>query len=104
MIDPILYRIMYKIHPKTKNKWVIYPMYDYAHGQSDSIEKITHSICTLEFETHRPLYEWFQEKLHIFKTRQIEFARLNVTYMVMSKRKLLTLVNEKYVKDWDDRS
>ncbi|KNC36926.1 glutaminyl-tRNA synthetase [Plasmodium falciparum RAJ116] len=100
--DPILYRIMYKIHPKTKNKWVIYPMYDYAHGQSDSIEKITHSICTLEFETHRPLYEWFQEKLHIFKTRQIEFARLNVTYMVMSKRKLLTLVNEKYVKDWDD--
>ncbi|SOV81260.1 glutamine--tRNA ligase, putative [Plasmodium sp. gorilla clade G3] len=100
--DPILYRIMYKIHPKTKNKWVIYPMYDYAHGQSDSIEKITHSICTLEFETHRPLYEWFQQKLHIFKTRQIEFARLNVTYMVMSKRKLLTLVNEKFVNDWDD--
>ncbi|CAC9698944.1 glutamine--tRNA ligase, putative [Plasmodium sp. DRC-Itaito] len=100
--DPILYRIMYKIHPKTKDKWVIYPMYDYAHGQSDSIEKITHSICTLEFETHRPLYEWFQQKLHIFKTRQIEFARLNVTYMVMSKRKLLTLVNEKYVNDWDD--
>ncbi|SOV17638.1 glutamine--tRNA ligase, putative [Plasmodium gaboni] len=100
--DPILYRIMFKTHPKTKNKWVIYPMYDYAHGQSDSIENITHSICTLEFETHRPLYEWFQNKLNIFKTRQIEFARLNVTYMVMSKRKLLALVNEKYVNDWDD--
>ncbi|CDU20133.1 glutamine--tRNA ligase, putative [Plasmodium yoelii] len=100
--DPILYRIMNKIHPKTKNKWVIYPMYDFAHGQSDSIEKITHSICTLEFETHRPLYEWFQDKLNIFKTRQIEFARLNVSYMVMSKRKLLTLVNEKWVNDWDD--
>ncbi|VWU52854.1 glutamine--tRNA ligase, putative, partial [Hepatocystis sp. ex Piliocolobus tephrosceles] len=100
--DPVLYRIMHKIHPKTQNKWVIYPMYDYAHGQSDSIEKITHSICTLEFETHRPLYDWFQEKLKIFKTRQIEFARLNVTYMVMSKRKLLTLVNEKWVNDWDD--
>ncbi|CXJ00601.1 glutamine--tRNA ligase, putative [Plasmodium berghei] len=100
--DPVLYRIMNKIHPKTKNKWVIYPMYDFAHGQSDSIEKITHSICTLEFETHRPLYEWFQEKLGIFKTRQIEFARLNVSYMVMSKRKLLTLVNEKWVNDWDD--
>ncbi|CAD2101867.1 glutamine--tRNA ligase, putative [Plasmodium vinckei lentum] len=100
--DPILYRIMNKVHPKTNNKWVIYPMYDFAHGQSDSIEKITHSICTLEFETHRPLYEWFQDKLGIFKTRQIEFARLNVSYMVMSKRKLLTLVNEKWVNDWDD--
>ncbi|SBT40939.1 glutamine--tRNA ligase, putative [Plasmodium ovale wallikeri] len=100
--DPILYRIMHKIHPKSKDKWVIYPMYDFAHGQSDSIEHITHSICTLEFETHRPLYEWFQEKLNIFRTRQIEFARLNVTYMVMSKRKLLTLVNEKWVNDWDD--
>ncbi|CRG95041.1 glutamine--tRNA ligase, putative [Plasmodium gallinaceum] len=102
MRDPILYRIMHKVHPKSKDKWVIYPMYDFAHGQSDSIEKITHSICTLEFETHRPLYEWFQEKLNIFRTRQIEFARLNLTYMVMSKRKLLTLVNEKWVKDWDD--
>lgn len=77
-------------------------MYDYAHGQCDSIEKITHSICTLEFESHRPLYEWFQEKLKIFKTRQIEFARLNLTYIVMSKRKLLCLVNEKWVSDWDD--
>ncbi|CAG9473387.1 unnamed protein product [Plasmodium vivax] len=100
--DPILYRIMHKVHPKSGDKWVIYPMYDFAHGQSDSIEKITHSICTLEFETHRPLYEWFQEKLGIYRTRQIEFARLNVTYMVMSKRKLLTLVNEKYVDGWDD--
>ncbi|GAW82249.1 glutamine--tRNA ligase [Plasmodium gonderi] len=100
--DPILYRIIHKIHPKSKNKWVIYPMYDFAHGQSDSIEKITHSICTLEFETHRPLYEWFQQKLQIYRTRQIEFARLNVTYMVMSKRKLLTLVNEKYVNGWND--
>ncbi|GAB67743.1 glutaminyl-tRNA synthetase [Plasmodium cynomolgi strain B] len=100
--DPILYRIMHKTHPKSGNKWVIYPMYDFAHGQSDSIERITHSICTLEFETHRPLYEWFQEKLGIFRTRQIEFARLNLTYMVMSKRKLLTLVNEQYVDGWDD--
>ncbi|KJP86311.1 glutamine-tRNA ligase [Plasmodium fragile] len=100
--DPIIYRIMHKTHPKSGNKWVIYPMYDFAHGQSDSIEKITHSICTLEFETHRPLYEWFQEKLGIYRTRQIEFARLNVTYMVMSKRKLLTLVNEKHVDGWDD--
>ncbi|ANQ09876.1 Glutaminyl-tRNA synthetase [Plasmodium coatneyi] len=100
--DPILYRIMHKTHPKSGDKWVIYPMYDFAHGQSDSIERITHSICTLEFETHRPLYEWFQEKLGIYRTRQIEFARLNVTYMVMSKRKLLTLVNEKYVNGWDD--
>lgn len=102
MRDPILYRILYKTHPNTKDKWVIYPMYDYAHGQSDSIEKITHSICTLEFESHRPLYDWFQEKLKIFKTRQIEFARLNLTYIVMSKRKLLCLVNEKWVNDWDD--
>ncbi|EUD67629.1 glutaminyl-tRNA synthetase [Plasmodium inui San Antonio 1] len=100
--DPILYRIMHKTHPKSGDKWVIYPMYDFAHGQSDSIERITHSICTVEFETHRPLYDWFQEKLGIYRTRQIEFARLNVTYMVMSKRKLLTLVNEKYVDGWDD--
>ncbi|PFH37431.1 glutaminyl-tRNA synthetase (GlnRS) [Besnoitia besnoiti] len=102
MRDPILYRILKKEHPRTGDKWVIYPMYDYAHGQSDSIENISHSICTLEFELHRPLYDWFQEKLEIKRTRQIEFARLNVTYTVMSKRKLLALVNENWVQGWDD--
>ncbi|KEP59955.1 UNVERIFIED_CONTAM: glutaminyl-tRNA synthetase (GlnRS) [Hammondia hammondi] len=102
MRDPVLYRILKKEHPRTGNQWVIYPMYDYAHGQSDSIENITHSICTLEFDLHRILYDWFQEKLEITRTRQIEFARLNVTYTVMSKRKLLALVTEKWVDGWDD--
>ncbi|XP_026193548.1 uncharacterized protein LOC34622054 [Cyclospora cayetanensis] len=100
--DPIMYRILKKEHPRTGNKWVIYPMYDYAHGQSDSIESITHSICTLEFDLNRALYDWFQEALDITRTRQIEFARLNLTYTVMSKRKLLALVNEKVVAGWDD--
>ncbi|KAH8740405.1 glutaminyl-tRNA synthetase [Cryptosporidium ryanae] len=100
--DPILYRILKQPHPHTGRKWLIYPMYDYAHGQSDSIEEITHSICTLEFELHRPLYDWLQEELEIKRTRQIEFARLNVTYTVLSKRKLLILVNDNYVNGWDD--
>ncbi len=100
--DPAMYRIMHASHPHVGDKWCIYPMYDYAHGQGDSLEKITHSVCTLEFEAHRPLYEWFQEKLGIYRTRQIEFARLNVTHMMMSKRKLLTLVQEKLVNGWDD--
>lgn len=100
--DPILYRIKHTVHHRTKDKWCIYPMYDFAHGQSDSIENITHSICTLEFEVHRPLYEWFIEKLEIFPSHQYEFARLNLNYTVMSKRKLLQLVNEKHVSGWDD--
>ncbi len=100
--DPILYRIKHALHHRTGDKWCIYPMYDFAHGQSDSIEHITHSICTLEFATHRPLYDWFIEKLEIFPSRQYEFARLNMTYTVMSKRKLLQLVEEKYVNGWDD--
>ncbi|MBK9272293.1 MAG: glutamine--tRNA ligase/YqeY domain fusion protein [Saprospiraceae bacterium] len=100
--DPILYRILFTPHHRTGNTWCIYPMYDFAHGQSDSIEGITHSICTLEFENHRPLYEWFIQELGIFPSRQIEFARLNVEYMMMSKRKLLLLVNEKIVSGWDD--
>ncbi len=100
--DPIMYRIKFAHHHRTGDKWCIYPMYDFAHGQSDSIEKITHSICTLEFEVHRPLYEWFIEKLEIFPSRQYEFARLNLNYTVMSKRKLLQLVNEKHVDGWDD--
>ena len=100
--DPLMYRIKHASHHRTGNKWCIYPMYDFAHGQSDSIETITHSICTLEFEVHRPLYEWFIEKLEIFPSHQYEFARLNLNYTVMSKRKLLQLVNEKYVTGWDD--
>jgi len=102
MRDPILYRIIHTPHHRTGNKWCIYPSYDFAHGQCDSIEKITHSICTLEFEVHRPLYEWFINELEIFPSRQIEFARLNLTYTVMSKRKLLQLVKEGYVNGWDD--
>lgn len=102
MRDPILYRIIHAHHHRTGDNWCIYPMYDYAHGQSDSIEKITHSICTLEFDVHRPLYDWFIEKLEIFPSRQYEFARLNMTYTVMSKRKLLQLVQEKMVMGWDD--
>jgi glutaminyl-tRNA synthetase len=100
--DPILYRIKHTAHHRTGNEWCIYPMYDFAHGQSDAIEQITHSICTLEFEVHKPLYEWFIEKLELFPSRQYEFARLNLNYTVMSKRKLLQLVNEKHVFGWDD--
>ncbi len=100
--DPIMYRIRHEHHHRTGNKWCIYPMYDWAHGQSDSIEGITHSICTLEFENHRPLYDWFIEQLGIHHPQQIEFARLNLTYTIMSKRKLLRLVEEGYVKSWDD--
>ncbi len=102
MRDPIMYRILHAYHHRTQNKWCIYPMYDYAHGESDSIEKITHSICTLEFDVHRPLYDWFIEKLEIFPSHQYEFARLNLSYTVMSKRKLLQLVKENYVSGWDD--
>uniref|UniRef100_UPI003B3AFC79 glutamine--tRNA ligase n=1 Tax=Spirosoma sp. TaxID=1899569 RepID=UPI003B3AFC79 len=100
--DPIIYRIKHAHHHRTGDTWCIYPMYDFAHGQSDSIEHITHSLCTLEFEVHRPLYEWFIEKLDIFPSRQIEFARLNLTYTVMSKRKLKQLVEEGHVSGWDD--
>jgi len=100
--DPVMYRILHAEHPRTGNKWCIYPMYDWAHGQSDSIEGITHSICTLEFEDHRPLYDWFLDALGIYHPQQIEFARLNLTYTVMSKRRLLRLVNEGYVRGWDD--
>lgn len=100
--DPLLYRIKHAHHHRTGDAWCIYPMYDFAHGQSDSIEKITHSICTLEFIPHRPLYDWCIEKLEIFPSKQYEFARLNLNYTVMSKRKLLQLVNEKYVTGWDD--
>ncbi|MDD3877420.1 MAG: glutamine--tRNA ligase/YqeY domain fusion protein [Bacteroidales bacterium] len=102
MRDPIIYRIIHTHHHRTGDKWCIYPSYDFAHGQCDSLENITHSICTLEFEVHRPLYEWFIKELEIFPSRQIEFARLNLTYTVMSKRKLLQLVEEKYVSGWDD--
>lgn len=102
MRDPLLYRIRRVPHHRTGNDWCIYPMYDFAHGQSDSIEEITHSICTLEFDVHRPLYDWFIEKLEIFPSHQYEFARLNLSHTVMSKRKLLQLVNEKIVAGWDD--
>lgn len=102
MRDPVMYRILKKHHHRTGDQWCIYPTYDYAHGQSDSIEQVTHSICTLEFEVHRPLYDWFIQQLGIFPSRQIEFSRLNLTYVVMSKRKLLRLVNEGFVRDWDD--
>ncbi len=100
--DPAIYRIKKMSHHRTGDKWCIYPMYDFAHGIEDSIEGITHSICTLEFEAHRPLYDWFLEKLNIFHPKQIEFARLNLTYTIMSKRKLLRLVEEGYVDGWDD--
>ncbi len=102
MRDPVLYRIKHAHHHRTGDKWCVYPMYDFAHGQSDSIEKVTHSICTLEFVPHRELYDWLIEKLEIFTSRQYEFARRNLTYTVMSKRKLLQLVNEKHVDGWDD--
>ncbi len=102
MRDPIMYRIKHAHHHRTGDAWCIYPMYDFAHGQSDSIEGITHSICTLEFEVHRPLYEWYIAQLNIFPSHQYEFARLNLNYTVMSKRKLLRLVNEGFVDGWDD--
>lgn len=102
MRDPLMYRILHAEHHRTGSDWCIYPMYDYAHGESDSIEKITHSICTLEFDVHRPLYDWFIEKLEIFPSHQYEFARLNLSYTVMSKRKLLELVKENHVSGWDD--
>ncbi len=102
MRDPVLYRILRATHHRTGEDWCIYPMYDFAHGQSDSIERITHSLCTLEFEDHRPLYDWFLEQLEIYHPRQIEFARLNLSHTVMSKRKLLQLVNENRVDGWDD--
>ena len=102
MRDPVMYRILHATHHRTGDTWCIYPMYDFTHGQSDSLEGITHSICTLEFEDHRPLYDWFIEALKIHHPQQIEFARLNLTYTVMSKRKLLQLVQEKYVSGWDD--
>jgi glutaminyl-tRNA synthetase len=100
--DPIMYRILHSEHHRTGDKWCIYPMYDYAHGQSDSIEGITHSICTLEFDVHRPLYDWFIQQLDIFESHQYEFARLNLTYTMMSKRKLLQCVQEGIVMGWDD--
>lgn len=102
MRDPLMYRIRHVPHHRTGNQWCIYPMYDFAHGQSDSMEGITHSICTLEFDVHRPLYDWFINKLEIFPTHQYEFARLNLSHTVMSKRKLLQMVNEKLVSGWDD--
>ncbi|MBX2877012.1 MAG: glutamine--tRNA ligase/YqeY domain fusion protein [Saprospiraceae bacterium] len=102
MRDPILYRIKHETHHRTGDEWCIYPMYDFAHGQSDSIEGITHSLCSLEFRHHRPLYDWLIEKLEIFPSRQIEFARMNVAYMITSKRKLLRLVEGEYVTGWDD--
>jgi glutaminyl-tRNA synthetase len=102
MRDPVMYRILHAEHHRTGNKWCIYPMYDYAHGESDSIEEVTHSICTLEFEDHRPLYNWFIQQLGIFPSRQIEFDRLNLTYTLLSKRKLLQLVEEGHVSGWDD--
>ena len=102
MRDPIIYRILHAEHHRTGNKWCIYPMYDFAHGQSDSLEQITHSICTLEFEDHRPLYNWFIQQLGIFPSQQIEFDRLNITYTLLSKRKLLALVENGHVRGWDD--
>ena len=102
MRDPVMYRIMHAHHHRTGDQWCIYPMYDFAHGQSDSIEQITHSICTLEFENHRPLYDWYIQQLGIYAPQQIEFARLNLTYTVMSKRRLLLLVKDNHVNGWDD--
>ena len=100
--DPVLYRILKQSHHRTGDEWPIYPMYDFAHGQSDSIEGVTHSVCTLEFEDHRPLYDWFLDELDIYHSQQIEFARLNLTHTLLSKRRLIDLVNEGYVNGWDD--
>lgn len=102
MRDPVMYRILHATHPRTADQWCIYPMYDWAHGLEDSIEKITHSICTLEFEDHRPLYDWFLDQLDVYHPKQIEFARLELTHTMMSKRKLLELVQDKHVSGWDD--
>jgi glutaminyl-tRNA synthetase len=102
MRDPVMYRILNAEHHRTGNKWCIYPMYDFAHGQSDSIEGITHSICTLEFEDHRPLYDWYVDQLGIYHPQQVEFDRLNLTYTLLSKRKLLQLVRDGHVRGWDD--
>ncbi len=102
MRDPVMYRILHESHHRTGDEWCIYPMYDFAHGQSDSIEGITHSLCSLEFQDHRPLYDWFLDELEIYHSQQIEFARLNVSYTLLSKRKLLRLVQEGYVNGWDD--
>src|SRR6185369_6835778 len=102
MRDPVMYRILHATHHRTGDEWCIYPMYDYAHGQSDSIENVTHSMCSLEFADHQPLYKWFIENLGIFPSQQIEFDRLNLTYTLLSKRKLLQLVQEKRVSGWDD--
>src|ERR1700758_1991441 len=102
MRDPVMYRILHAEHHRPGNQWCIYPMYDWAHGQSDSIERISHSICTLEFENHRPLYDWYIQSLGIYAPQQIEFARLNLTYTVLSKRRLLELVQGKHVAGWDD--
>ena len=102
MRDPVMYRILHAKHHRTGDKWCIYPMYDFTHGQSDSIERITHSICTLEFENHRPLYDWYLEQLEIYRPHQYEFARLNLSYTVMSKRKLLQMVEQGHVSGWDD--
>ena len=102
MRDPVMYRVLHATHPRSGDSWCVYPMYDWAHGLEDSLEKITHSICTLEFENHRPLYDWFLDELGIYHPRQIEFARLNLTYTVMSKRKLLQLVQQGHVAGWDD--
>ena len=100
--DPVLYRILKETHHRTGDVWPIYPMYDFAHGQSDSIENVTHSVCTLEFEDHRPLYDWLQDELDIYHSQQLEFARLNITHTVLSKRRLIQLVDEEYVNGWDD--
>jgi glutaminyl-tRNA synthetase len=102
MRDPVMYRILHASHQRTGDEWCIYPMYDYAHGQSDSLERVTHSMCTLEFADHQPLYRWYIEQLGIFPSQQIEFDRLNITYTMLSKRKLLQLVQEKRVHGWDD--
>ncbi|MBA3073845.1 MAG: glutamine--tRNA ligase, partial [Anaerolineae bacterium] len=102
MRDPTMYRILKTPHHRTGSKWCIYPMYDFAHGQSDSVEGVTHSLCDLAYEDHRPLYNWFLDELGLFKTRQIEFARLNVTYTILSKRFLRQLVTDKFVSGWDD--
>src|SRR6202046_1467392 len=102
MRDPVMYRILHEAHHRTGDEWCIYPMYDFAHGQSDSIERVTHSMCTLEFADHQPLYRWFIEQLGIFPSQQIEFDRLNLTYTLLSKRKLLQLVQEGRVNGWDD--
>jgi len=102
MRDPVMYRILHATHHRSGDKWCIYPMYDFTHGQSDSVERITHSVCTLEFENHRPLYDWYLDQLGIYHPQQIEFARLNLSYTVMSKRKLLELVREGHVSGWDD--